>query len=164
MNASEFEILARSLRPRVLRSIRRILDQEDAEDIAQDTMLRLWNIRESLDDYQSVEALGMLMARRLALNYQRGHKPGRFGELDETYTQVSSPEDEMIARQTAQRVDSILAGLPDPMATLIRLRHIEGYDNSSIAALLGSSEGAERTALSRARRRVADIFANSDLR
>ena len=42
--------------------------------------------------------------------------------------------------------------------TLLRLRHIEGYDNTAIANLLGTSEGAVRTALCRARRRVALIF------
>ena len=40
----------------------------------------------------------------------------------------------------------------------VGLRHIEGYDNARIASLLGTSEGAVRTAVSRARRRVAEAF------
>ena len=64
----------------------------------------------------------------------------------------------MILRQTVDYVDRIIGSLPDSQATLIRLRHIEGYDNATIAAMLGSTEAAVRTALSRARRRVAEIF------
>lgn len=67
----------------------------------------------------------------------------------------------MVRHEAAAEVDRILAALPESQQTLIRLRHVEGYDNASIAAILGSSEGAVRTALSRARRRVAEIFASA---
>ena len=72
-----------------------------------------------------------------------------------------TPEEIMLRSEIAQKVDKVLASLPESQQTLIRLRHVEGYDNASIASILGSSEGSVRTALSRARRRVAEIFASA---
>lgn len=95
-------------------------------------------------------------ARSLNLLRDKGAVPR--AALEECADDVPSGEDILIGRQKAEYVDGILASLPDSMQTLIRLRHIEGYDNAAIAAITGSSEGAVRTALSRARRKVATLF------
>lgn len=161
MNAREFEILARGLRPRLVRSVRPMLGEDDSEDVAQDTMLKLWDLRDTLDIYRSVEALAIVIAKRMAINLLRDRNPARYEALADVATAAApSPEDDVILRQTIDYVDRIIASLPDSQATLIRLRHIEGFDNATIAAMLGSSEQAVRTALSRARRRVAEIFAS----
>ena len=44
---------------------------DEAEDIAQDVMLRLWQMHDELDQYRSVEALVSLMARHQLRNHQR---------------------------------------------------------------------------------------------
>ena len=64
----------------------------------------------------------------------------------------------MILHQRNSYIDSVLSKLPDSQQSLLRMRHIEGYDNAEIARVLGSNEGAVRTALCRARRRVAELF------
>ncbi len=159
MTLREFEILARSLRPQLVRTALGVLrDSDAAEDVAQDTLLKLWTMRDNLGRYRSVEALASVMAHRMALNIVRANAPGRGVELSETMAISPSAEDELLARENGEYVDAVLASLPLPQQTLIRLRHIDGYDNATIAALLGSTEGAVRTALSRARRRVAEAF------
>lgn len=159
MSTEEFEILARDLRPRLVRESAAITGSgPDADDVAQDTMLKLWTLRDSLGEYRSIEAFAVLIARRLALNTVRARHTGRFTELTDASASVPSVEDSMIGRQTGEQLDAVIASLPEAQQTLIRLRHIEGYDNAAIAAILGSSEGAVRTALSRARRRVALAF------
>jgi len=163
MNAKDFEILARSLRPGLVKTARRIVDNTDeAEDVAQDVMLKLWNMRDCLDRYNSVGSLGMVMARRMALNVLRARHPSVSVEevCSESYDDLS-PEEVLVRQETSEKIDAVLASLPESQQTLIRLRHVEGYDNAAIASILGSSEGAVRTALSRARRRVAEIFAST---
>lgn len=155
---TEFEILARSLRPRLIKTARKYVGDDDAEDVVQDTMLKLWNLRDTLGEYRSVEALAVLVVKRRSLNLLRDKGAVPRAALEECADDVPSGEDILIGRQKAEYVDGILASLPDSMQTLIRLRHIEGYDNAAIAAITGSSEGAVRTALSRARRKVATLF------
>lgn len=164
MTNSEFEILALSLRQRLLRSAGAITGSaDDAADVVQDAMLKLWSMRHDLGEYNSVEALASIMVKRMALNVVRNRRPSSPLELCDGEAAVPSVEDIVIDRQKTEYVDRILAALPDTQQTLLRLRHIEGYDNASIAELLGSTEGAVRTALSRARRAVAAMFNVSNL-
>ncbi|MCM1440186.1 MAG: sigma-70 family RNA polymerase sigma factor [Roseburia sp.] len=159
ITAKEFEAIARRMRPQLLRTACGVLaDSTAAEDVVQDVMLKLWTMRSDLDRYRSIEALGCVIAHRYALNALRTQPQGRFVELSEAAATTGSAEDEFVRRERQERVDAVLASLPEAQQTLIRLRHVEGYDCAAIANLLGSTEGAVRTALCRARRRVAAVF------
>lgn len=160
MKAKDFEILARSLRPGLVKVAFRIVDNHDeAEDVVQDTMLKLWSLRDSLDRYSSVEALAVVITRRLAINVLRMRRPTVAVE-DYESADAETPLTVLENSENERRFDHVLSVLPESYRTLIELRHVEGYDNVAIAAILGSSEGAVRTALSRARRRVAEVFAS----
>lgn len=164
MTTREFEILARNLTPRIQAEALRVVSGEmEADDIVQDTMLKLWSMHDELDSLNSVEAFAIIVARREALNALRRLHPDRHVALNENLPGDPSPEEQYIERQRQSMADAVLAKLPDSQQTLLRLRHIQGYDNASIAALLGTSEGAVRTALSRARRHVAQIFQEQDM-
>jgi len=65
----EFEHITQGVRSRVM-SVAAFfrLAEEDAEDIAQDTMLRLWTMRDELKRYRSVEALAVSVARHLCID------------------------------------------------------------------------------------------------
>lgn len=159
MTTKEFEILARTLRPRMLKASRQIVGSEaDAEDIAQDTMLKLWELRDDLGEYRSVEAFATIIAKRLSLNHVRRQRPSTLDEVAQTADSEPTAEELMIMHQRNSYIDTVLSKLPDSQQSLLRMRHIEGYDNAEIARVLGANEGAVRTALSRARRRVAELF------
>ena len=49
--------------------MRYVSDDADAEDIAQEVVLKLWVMHDRLDEYRSMEALAVVMARRLSLNH-----------------------------------------------------------------------------------------------
>lgn len=166
MTRIDFETLALSLRPMIVRTARGIVGSgEEAEDIAQDTLLKLWSIRDSLDRYKSVEALVTVIARNLAINSVRlsGRTPSLPLEyLENAVAAELSPEEQMLIHEEQKQDEAVLAQLSESQQILIRLRHVDGYDNATIATMLGSSEGAIRTALSRARRRVAELFAGKN--
>ena len=64
MDRSAFEQKARTWREKALRvSLHYGAGMEEAEDIAQDVMLRLWQMHDELERYQSVEAIVTLMAK-----------------------------------------------------------------------------------------------------
>lgn len=162
MTVKEFEEFAHRIRPRLVSMASGIVDTVDeAEDLAQDTMLRLWGLRDQLDEYRSVESLAVVICRRMALNVVRSRKRCVAIE-DATYLHDDfSPEERLLRIERDETVDKIFAALPESQQALIRLRHVDGYDNATIAAIIGSTEGAVRTALCRARQRVAQMFINS---
>lgn len=138
-----------------------VADKEISEDIVQDCLLKLWSIRETLDDYSSPEALAMTIVHRLALNELRNRKPNV--EISEELFAgfEPSPEEKLLDIELEDNVRRIMSQLPERHQALIRMRHIEGLSNAEIANILSSPEGAVRTALSRARNRVAELFLKS---
>ena len=94
MEKSAFELKARSWRQKALEVSRHYgAGSDEAEDIAQDVMLRLWQMHDELERYQSVEAIVALTAKHLLRNHQR-RKPSE--TLDEAIivSLNTSPQDE----------------------------------------------------------------------
>ena len=65
---------------------------EEAEDIAQDVMLRLWQMHNELEQYRSVEAIVSLMARHLLRNHQR-RKPSEVLDEAMIVSLTTSPQE-----------------------------------------------------------------------
>lgn len=161
MNQLEnFENMACRLRPRLVRQAAAITGSDaEGSDVAQDVLMVLWEHRGRLRDYRSVDALAYVVCRRLAINVLRRRRPQvALDVFDNAPGGMPSPEDIYISAETEGETARILSRLPAPQAALIRMRHIDGYDNATIAAITGTSEGAVRTALSRARRRIVEFF------
>jgi len=165
MHRSEFEKFATAIRPRLAsRAVAVTGDMAVAEDLVQNCLLKLWTIRESLDDYSSPEALAMTIVHRMALNWLRDRK--QHVELcDDVLGGVElSPEEKAIEDEADKTAEDLLSKLPDAYQAIIRMRHIDGMSNSEIAKTIGSTDGAVRTALSRARMMIADLFSKYEQR
>ena len=73
MEQNEFEIEAKRMRPALLRmAIRYLEDSDEAEDAVQDVLLKLWFLRDRLDQYRSVDALAIVITKHLCINRLRG--------------------------------------------------------------------------------------------
>lgn len=164
MHRSEFEKFVTTIRPTLLeRASAMVADSDLAADIVQDCLLKLWTMRASLDEYNRPDALAITIVHRLALNALRARKPS-FELRDEIISDNHpSPEESLITSETGKEVNRVLSLLPDAQQALITMRHIDGLTNAEIAVIVGSNEGAVRTALSRARMRVAEIFTKHQL-
>lgn len=142
--------------PRVLALARRMLsDPTEAEDVAQEAMLRLWRIA---PDWRSGEAgIGTWLYRvasNLCLDRLRRRRPT--GEptteiVDETPAVV---ENLTRAERTAA-LHKALDGLPERQRAAIVLRHLEERGNPEIAEMLSISVEAVESLLARGRRTLA---------
>lgn len=160
MDRKNFEILARRMRPDIYRTALSVVkDTETADDVAQDTLLKLWTMGEKLDAYDHPEALACVISRNLAISRLR-HRGGGDASFDEAVCIAiePSPEETVIRCEEAEHIDRLMSRLPDSQQAILRMRHIEGMETEEIAALIGSTPGAVRVALSRARHKVKLMF------
>ena len=74
MDRSEFERMAPRLRERIVSMVVGMsaeADSDMADDVAQDTLLKLWMMRDKLDRYRSIDSLAFVIARNRALDLLR---------------------------------------------------------------------------------------------
>ena len=97
---------------------------DEAEDIAQDVMLRLWQMHDELEQYRSVEALVSLMARHQLRNHQR-RKPSE--ALDEAMivSLTTSPQEVLEMKEDDKWLSEKLQQLPTTQRTLLYMRQVE---------------------------------------
>lgn len=128
-------------------------DSDTAEDVAQETMLRLWQMRDDPRLYNP-EGYASTIARHLALNQQRRRSALPLDERQAATQSVPSPLDLMLRREDEQWLRERIRNLPFTQHAVLRLRQVEHHSNSEIAAILGIKEASVSTLLARARRQL----------
>ncbi len=128
-------------------------DSDTAEDVAQETMLRLWQMRDDPRLYNP-EGYASTIARHLALNQQRRRSALPLDERQAATLSVPSPLDLMLRREDEQWLRERIRNLPFTQHAVLRLRQVEHRSNSEIAAILGIKEASVSTLLARARRQL----------
>lgn len=160
-DGSAAAVLTQRLLPRVYRHALRMLgDAAEAEDAAQETMMRLWRVA---PDWRSGEAQITTWLYRVTANLCRDRlRKRRALGLDE----IADPADPApgVARtmQDRQRRDALqqaLQSLPDRQRQAVILRHIEGLSNPEIADIMDITPGAVESLTARGKRALADILA-----
>ena len=148
------------MRPALLRmAMRYTEDTDEAEDAVQETLLKLWFLRERLSQYRSIDALATVIIKHLCFNRKR-NQPFKTVSLEEGLTIVGedSPERKLVDEERMQELLELISTLPDLQQAILRMKHIEGFEVEEIARLTGSTTIAVRTNLSRARKKVREQF------
>ena len=159
MDIHTFKIQALPVREKVYRmSLRMLRCEADAEDTAQEVMLKLWTMRNRLADYRSVEALAVQIGKNICINKLRARKHLSDDAFDALQETAPTPDQQVEAADTMATVARIIERLPEMQRLVIRLRDIEGYQPAEIAEIMGCEESAVRMNLSRARKKVREEF------
>ncbi len=165
MDLPEFRKSVYPLRDKLFRFARRILEhREEAEDTVQEVFIRLWNNREKLDEYRSVEALAMVTTKNLCLDQVRSRKyPFENFEDHRNFLENIPGEQAPDHSEVIGKIRKIMEGLPETQRIIMHLRDIEGYEFSQIAEVVEMNENAIRVALSRARKRTRELLVKSEI-
>jgi RNA polymerase sigma-70 factor (ECF subfamily) len=156
MDKTAFEQQARTWRQKALSvSMSCGAGREEAEDIAQEVMLRLWQMHEDLERYDSIEALSALMARHQLINHQRRRKPEALNEAM-TVSITTSPHEQLEIKEDDRWLTKRLEQLPTTQRTLLYMRQVERRSHEEIARLLGIETTSVSTLLARARRTLLE--------
>lgn len=166
MQQSQFEAMARRVRPLIIGIGRMILLSEDeAEDIAQDTLLRLWTVRDRLEEYDSVDALARAIARNLCISRLRKIHLNTVPLIENVdATMKGNPQSDMEDAENDAWLTKHVGKLPPSQMIIIRMKQNERMSNQEIAAILDINETAVRQALSKARRRLMEEMKRRDNR
>lgn len=140
-DADAARLLAQRLLPRVLGYAGRLLaDRAEAEDIAQEAMLRLWRVA---PEWRQGEAKVSTWLYRVVTNLCTDRLRARQRRRTETLDAAAEPEDGaasvvsgMIEADRMAALNAALSGLPDRQREAVVLRHIEGLTNPEIAEIM----------------------------
>ena len=160
MEQAQFKKEVLPLRERLLSYAERMLEnRSDAEDIIQEVFLKLWRMRGDLGNYMSIDALSVTMTKHLCLNRLKVNQRER-EDLDGLVLIDNnlSPAEQLEQKDSITKIEQIFDQLPELQQAVLRMKHIDGMEIDEIAALTGSAPEAIRMNLSRARRKVKEIF------
>ena len=150
--------------PRVFSHAMRLLqDRAEAEDVAQEDLLRLWW---QAPDWRTGEAKVSTWLYRvtgnLCIDRIRAGRVRRATSLDA----VAEPEDDspgvearMQDRARARALDEALSHLPERQRQAVVLRHIEGLSNPEIATIMEMSVEAVESLTARGKRALSQALA-----
>ena len=160
MELKQFKIDVLPLREKLLNYARKLTeDPSDAEDAVQEVMLKLWNMRQRLDEYRSIEALAMTMTHHLCMDIWRARRPDALS-LDQVQapSQSATPERQLEEKDEFRLMREIIDSLPSLQRTIIQMKDVQEYETDEIAEITGCNPEAIRSNLSRARKKVRDIY------
>ncbi len=153
-DAAAARILAARLVPPILRVASRLLgDASEAEDVAQEAMLRLWRMA---PDWRDGEARVSTWLYRVAVNLctdrQRRRRQVPLDDADEPADGRPGAEAALTDAARADALRSALATLPDRQRQAVVLRHIEELSNPEIAEIMEIGVEAVESLTARGRR------------
>ena len=160
MTLAEFSSTAKRLRPRLTALATRICGADCAEDAVQDTFLRLWDMRDRLDEYRSLDAFATVVCRNVSLDSVRARRPQTSLEdaADFAASRATAADAAIEAADAELTMERVRAMISPGQRAVLELRHVEGLEIDEIARVTASTEAAVRVALCRARQRVKTLF------
>lgn len=141
---------------------------QDAEDILQETYVKAIRGIKNFDGRSSVSTWLYRIAVNEALMHLRRKRPDivSIEEPDETDSEDQEPlqivdwccmpERELMSGEVRRRLDQAIEKLPDSLRVVFVLRDVEELSTLQTAEVLGLSETAVKTRLSRARMRLRE--------
>ncbi len=156
--------LTQRITPRVMGYAYRLLsgDRAEAEDVAQETMLRLWRMA---PEWRQGEAKVATWAYRVATNlctdrFRSRRRQGRVALEDapDVADPAVSADTRLVEADRTNALQAALAALSDRQRQAVVLRHIEGFSNPEIAEVMGLGVEAVESLTARGKRALAAIL------
>lgn len=152
MEIHEFIHSVERLRGDLLRQARRLLDSEDdAEDAVQETLMKLWIMKERILTADKMRNMATVVCRNVSLNILRDARQSVPIETAEVITLQGNPQVLLEEQESRQRLKRSIEKLTDKQRAILRMRNVENMTYADIAKIIGSSESSVRGMISKAR-------------
>ncbi|MBR6036066.1 MAG: RNA polymerase sigma factor [Bacteroidaceae bacterium] len=161
MTIEAFEHMANTLRPQLVELCERFMANrqlhEEAEDMVQETLFRLWQMRGRLDSYQSPEALAVTIAKNVCIDRLR-QQHMRFEPVEgEDMEDTRETDQSLIEHDTRRWIQSALNRLPAAQRRMLMMRS-EGMTIDEISSICNTNKQSARTMISAARRCMLELL------
>ncbi|MCR5851466.1 MAG: RNA polymerase sigma factor [Bacteroidaceae bacterium] len=137
-------------------ALRITLNRAEAEDVVQDTLLKVWEHRNEWEQINNLEAFAIATCRNRALDVLKraGRKTAPLDVVDNRQQTADNGQQSLEAREQLSLVRRLMDGLPEVQRAIMLMRDIEGQTYQEIAQVLDISETQVKVYLHRARTKV----------
>ena len=148
-------------------ALRITLNPAEAEDVVQETMIKIWNRRDQWDEIESIEAFSLTICRNLAVDKMRKIE-GQNQSLDEVANDApdrsysSNPEEQAMQQDRIELIRRLIGQLPEKQRSAMQLRDFEGKSYKEIAAIMGISEEQVKVNIFRARLAIRQKYLETE--
>lgn len=158
MSNEEFKKRFLSFHSLIYRISYRILENgNDADDIAQEVYIKLWEQRNNLGNIRNDEAFVVTLTKNLSIDWLRKNHRETTSVIDNKDISCENREEErMVARDELSNLMKCMSTLPKTQQEVIRLRHFADLSIREIAETTHQTESNIRQLLSRARRAMKE--------
>ncbi|WP_162305961.1 sigma-70 family RNA polymerase sigma factor [Oleisolibacter albus] len=165
-NVQAYRLIVRRYLKRIYAVARRILPHDaDAEDVVQDTFLRVWSHRHN---WSPGAARFTTWLHRIAINrcidYRRRPLEDRLDDAAEPVDERPQTDQSIHDRQLHAALAKARRRLPTSQQIALALYYNEGMTGVEVAAVMGLSQSAAEALLKRARQQLRVVFARSAIR
>ena len=120
---------------------------------------KLWNKRLELEQYRSIEAFAMTLTHNICIDMWRCKRNDTLSlDIVQAASPTGTPERLLEIKDEIRLMHEIIDSLPNLQRTIMRMKDIEGYETDEIAEITGCGPEAIRSNLSRARKKVRDVY------
>jgi RNA polymerase sigma-70 factor (ECF subfamily) len=167
------ELVRRYQRPVFSLIYRMVRDREMAEDLAQETFIKVLNAIDRYRPEHKFSSWIFKIANNAAIDHLRRREPDVLSldgapdavtieRQEATVLQVGdraeSPLEELAARELGSNIEAAIARLRPEYRACIVLRHVEGRAYDEIASILGLPLGTVKTYIHRARAELRELL------
>jgi RNA polymerase sigma factor (sigma-70 family) len=160
MNNEAFETRVLPTKQKLFRFAARMLgSQEEAKDVVQEVMIKVWNGREQMGAIDNMEAWCMRITKNLSLDRLRLKQNRTTDSMEDGFEirqESLSPYEKTELHESMKRVNEMMAALPEKQRQVMHLRDIEGYSYNEICDILELDMSQVKVNLFRARNFVRE--------
>ncbi len=140
---------------RCVRAAERMVgNRQDAEDIAQETCLKIWRNPESWKQQSRFSTWLYRVVVNACIDHRRKVIPFAAVELETLRDPTLAEDERLMARQKAERMQQLMQQLPDRQRAALVLSYYEELSNQQTAEVLGVNVLAVQQLLFRARQNL----------
>ena len=160
MNLEAFENRVLPSTNKLFRFALRLLNNaEEAEDVVQEVLIKVWNGRAAMDQINNWEAWCMRLTKNLSLDRLRAQKRKATDSIEvgfEVKQEGLSPHEKAEITESMQQVNKLIASLPEKQRQVMHLRDVEGYSYNEIVEIMEIDMNQVKVSLFRARSAVRE--------